>query len=168
MTTVNTSAASIGILVTLIVFTQLTSASSSLLSSKTFKTSYAATPPPASAPPGFAFTIVWVLLYGLAAVALWLQITAPTPTVSSAVQWTGVAFMMLQLVIGFAWMPVFAAGHRKYATWMIVGMLMLSGVGIVLAAATNTVAAALWAPYVAWLVFALVLSAQGNVNEVRP
>ena len=122
---------------------------------------------PPSAPPGFAFAVVWPILYALAAVALWLQITSPTASALPGMQWTGVAIMALQLAIGFSWMPVFTAGYTKAATWIIVVMLMMTVTGLTLAAGTNGIAATLWAPYAAWLIFALVLSSQVNVIEAK-
>ena len=174
----NTSPASIGILVVLIVLLQASSTSSALLSraldqrqgrpfsptASTATTASTSLSAP-SAPPGVVFMVVWPVLYLLAAVALWLQIVAPSSTTSTGVQWCGVVLMALQLVAGFAWMPVFIAGSKKAATWLVLGMLIVSVTGVVLVAATNGTAAALWAPYIAWLVFALVLSAQVNARD---
>jgi len=158
----NVSPMSIGILVVVIVLVQLSAASLGLLARK-----YKPLPKPASSPPGVVFSVVWPVLYVLAAVALWLQITSPSTAVSPAVQWTGVGLMAAQLILGFAWMPVFASGRHTTATWMIVAMLVLSVTGVTLAAATNAVAGTLWAPYIAWLIFALVLSAQVDAGAVK-
>lgn len=114
-----------------------------------------------SAPPPVAFSIVWPLLYLLAAGGLWLQCVAPS-TAHPGVRWTGVALLAAQLVCSWVWTPVFAANKRREATWMVVGMLMATVAGIILAARTSVVAGALWAPYAAWLVFALVLCSESN------
>ncbi len=97
----------------------------------------------------------------LVAGGLWFQCVAPS-TAHAGVRWTGVALLAAQLLVSWAWTPVFASGRRREATWMIVAMLLATLPGIVLAARTSTVAAALWAPYAAWLVFALVLSSEAN------
>lgn len=157
----NVTRPSIGILVVLIILIQAVAASSAFLVHDYKKLS------PPSAPPGVAFSVVWPVLYVLAAVALWLQITAPSKTTSPAVQWAGVGLMAVQLVIGFAWMPIFTSGAHKMATWVIVAMLVTSLTGVTLASATNTVAGTLWAPYIAWLIFALVLSAQVNAGAIK-
>jgi len=158
----NVSSISVGILVVLIVLVQMLAASSGLLAKK-----YKPLPRPASSPPGVVFAVVWPVLYVLAAVALWLQVTSPSTAVSPAVQWTGVGLMAAQLMLGFAWMPVFASGRHKAATWIIVAMLVMSFTGTTLASATNIVASTLWAPYIAWLIFALVLSAQVDAGAVE-
>jgi tryptophan-rich sensory protein len=161
----NVTPASVGILVAIALFVQVTSASSALLSKALKQRRQQPQPVAASAPPGATFAIVWPILYILASVALWLQVTSPSAGTSAATQWTGVALMAAQLALGFAWMPVFSAGYGKPATWLIVGMLVLSMTGIVFAGATNGVAAALWMPYIAWLIFALLLSSQTNVQR---
>ena len=123
-----------------------------------FKIGNAALPP--SAPPGIVFAVVWPILYLLAAGGLWFQCVAKSTP--SGMQWAGVAVMAAQLVLSFAWSPVFVSGNTQAATWIAVSMLALVAPGLVLAARTSTVSAALWAPYAAWLVFALVLCSEVN------
>ncbi len=110
---------------------------------------------PSIAPPAPVFVVVWVVLYLLAAVALWFQCCAKG--VSPGVQWTGVALLGAQLVAGWFWTLLFRSDKRA-ATWMVAAMLIVTLPGLVLAAKTSVTAGALWAPYAAWLVFALVLS----------
>lgn len=115
---------------------------------------------PASAPPAVVFQIVWPVLYLLAAGGLWFIVVSPK-AVSPGIRWTSVALLSAVLVLSFAWTPVFTKGTAsasRAATWMIVAMLMLALPGIVLAAATSPVAAALWAPWLGWLTFALTMS----------
>ena len=143
----NTSAASIVTLVVLVVFLQAASASSSLLVYNEFKRA----PVAPSAPPGAVFMVVWPVLYALAGVA-----------VLPAVRWASICLMAVQRIAGFAWMPLFATGRTKAATWLVLGMLIVSVTGVVLVAGVSGSATALWAPYLVWLTFALVLSAQVN------
>ena len=157
----NTSAASIVTLVVLVVFLQAASATSSLLVYNEFKRA----PVAPSAPPGAVFMVVWPVLYALAGVALWLQLVTPSSAgvaVLPAVRWASICLMAVQLIAGFAWMPLFATGRTKAATWLVLGMLIVSVTGVVLVAGVSGSATALWAPYLVWLTFALVLSAQVN------
>lgn len=115
---------------------------------------------PPLAPPAVVFPIVWFILYALAAAALCLQLLVPEKGVTAAVQYTGVALLAAQLIIGFAWPIVWNKGNTRGAAYMIVAMLALAIPGVILATKTNLVAGALWSPLLAWLVFALVLTAQ--------
>lgn len=119
-----------------------------------------------AAPPPIVFAVVWPILYALTAAGLWFQCTSTKP-VAPGIQWTGVALLAAQLVVSFAWTPVFSSGKTRAATWMIVAMLLTSLPGLLLATQTSTTAGALWAPYVAWLIFALILSAQAAGNACR-
>ena len=113
-----------------------------------------------AAPPPLAFAIVWPILYTLLAIAVFLLITYPEPTVAPGMAWAACGLLVAQLGINFAWTPVFAQGKRSAAALMIVVMLMLTVAALGLAATAQPVAAALLGPYAAWLVFALILSAQ--------
>jgi len=114
-----------------------------------------------AAPPPLAFAIVWPILYTMLAIAVFLLITYPTPTAAPGMAWAACGLLVAQLGVNFAWTPVFAQGKRSAATIMIVVMLMLTMSALALAATAQPVTAALLGPYAAWLVFALILSAQG-------
>ena len=117
-----------------------------------------------AAPAPIAFAIVWPILYTLLAAAVFLLIFYPMKGASKAVQWTALGLLVTQLALNFAWTPVFAQGKRSTATIMVVLMLMLTVSSLTLSATAQPVAAALTGPYAAWLVFALLLSAQSQVK----
>lgn len=118
---------------------------------------------PSVAPPPLVFSVVWPVLYLCAAGAMFFQAAMPS-TASAGVRWSGAGIMGAMLVLSFAWTPVFVKGKAKAAAWMIVAMLMLGATGTVLAGATNIISAALWAPWLGWLVFALIMSAETAKN----
>lgn len=113
-----------------------------------------------SAPPPFVFPIVWFTLYLLAAAALSLQLLMPNPAASGGVRYTALGLLLAQLIIGYAWPLVWNTGNSYGSSFMILAMLALTIPGVVLALRTNLIAGCLWTPLIAWLVFALMLSAQ--------
>jgi benzodiazapine receptor len=115
-----------------------------------------------AAPPPIAFAIVWPILYTFLAVAVFFLICYPAKGTSKALQWTACGLLLAQLIINFAWTPVFASGKRSTATILIIVMLMLTLSSLALSATAQPVSAALTGPYAAWLIFALLLSAQSQ------
>ena len=115
-----------------------------------------------AAPPPLAFAIVWPLLYTALALAVFLLICYPAPGASAYARWTACGLLLAQLILNWAWTPVYAAGQQSgktsTAALLVVVMLMVTGAALVLGASVQPVAAALVAPYAAWLVYALVLS----------
>lgn len=113
-----------------------------------------------SAPSPLVFQIVWPILYACIGIALGLVATMPSNTSSPALQWTAFAFISSQLVLNYAWTPVYSKGDYNTANLILVVMLMLTFVSIALSVKAQVISAALLSPYAAWLIFALILSAQ--------
>ena len=120
-----------------------------------------------AAPPPLAFAIVWPLLYTMLALAVFMLICYPAPGASAAVQWTACALLLAQLPLNWAWTPVFASGKASTAALLIVAMLMLTAAALALGVSVQPIAAALAAPYAAWLVFALLLSTSQSRGTVQ-
>lgn len=114
---------------------------------------------PAFAPPAVVFPIAWTFLYIAAATALMLQVFWPSAQSSPALQWTAVALVSAQLVMGYAWPFLWRANNLRGATLLIVAMLACLTPGIVLTTRINVAASALWSVMAVWLAFALTLSA---------
>jgi benzodiazapine receptor len=113
-----------------------------------------------SSPSPIVFQIIWPILYACIGIALGLLATMPSKESSPALQWTAFAFIASQLVLNYAWTPVYSKGDYNTANLMLVVMLMLTFVSIALSVKAQVISAALLSPYAAWLIFALVLSAQ--------
>lgn len=109
---------------------------------------------PPLTPPSPVFAPVWTVLYLAIAVAAWLVWKAPRRSVSPLALWTG------QLVLNAAWSFLFFGLQRP-------GLALVDLAALVVVAALTAasflrvrpLAAALFAPYVAWVGFALYLNA---------
>jgi len=114
---------------------------------------YAQLAKPSFNPPGWLFAPVWTLLYVLIAAAGWRIWRGDGRGWAMKLWWT-------QLILNFAWSPVFFAAHRIGLALLIV--LLLLGVilaFIAVASRQDRIAAWLFAPYAAWVAFASLLNA---------
>ena len=107
-------------------------------------------------PPGWAFGVVWPILYVLMGVALAMILAEPP----SPRRRNALALFFTQLALNFAWSPVFFAAHDISLAKVLVYVMA----GIAAAAAgqffrLRRVAGMLLIPYLAWLVFAATLTA---------
>lgn len=113
---------------------------------------YAGLAKPSFNPPGWIFGPVWTVLYVLIAVAGWRTFERDRAGWPMRLWWT-------QLALNFLWSPVFFAAHRIGLALAIV-LLMLAVILAFIAAVwrRDRVAACLFAPYAAWVIFASVLN----------
>lgn len=110
---------------------------------------------PAFMPPGWAFPVAWTILYLLIgwAAGLILQSRRPQKTPALGV-------FAAQLALNLIWSPLFFRFHQTGAALgVIVAMLALTALTLILFARIRPRAAALLAPYLAWLAFATALNA---------
>ena len=116
---------------------------------------YLALPKPSWTPPNWLFPVAWSILYLLIAVAGWL--VWRTAGFSGAGLALGV--YGLHLVFNALWSALFFGAHRIDLAFGDVVAMWLSLVGtIALFAPIDPVAAALLAPYLAWVTFAGALN----------
>jgi tryptophan-rich sensory protein len=117
---------------------------------------------PAIMPPGWAFAAAWTLLYICLGVALALILHARGARRRSL----ALALFLLQLLLNFAWSPIFFAYHEVgTAQWTLVAIIHLSVVATLLFWWIRRAAALLMLPYLAWLFFAALLTWQiGALN----
>ena len=118
---------------------------------------------PAFMPPGWAFGAAWTILYILLGIALAMLLHA------RGARGRGAAIVLFigQLVINYAWSPMFFAFHEVgLALAMIAVMVLLTIALIVLLWRIRTVAALLLLPYLAWLLFAGALT--WRIMELNP
>jgi benzodiazapine receptor len=117
---------------------------------------------PGFMPPGWVFGAVWTLLY----VALGLALAMILHARGARGRSLAVGLFLAQLLLNFAWSPVFFGMHRVgLALLLVLAMLGLSLAATLRFARIRAAAAWLMVPYCAWLVFASLLTYQiGQLN----
>lgn len=117
---------------------------------------------PAFMPPGWAFGVVWPILYALLGFALALIMAEP-PTDKRK---KALIIFFAQLALNFAWSPIFFAAHAiQPALGVIVVMAGLAALAAGQFRRIRPLAGYLMLPYLLWLCFAAALnSAIGNLN----
>jgi len=118
---------------------------------------------PSFMPPGWTFGVVWPILYALLGIALAMILVEP----ASPRRQAALTLFFIQLVLNFAWSPIFFAAH-DIATAKIVIFVMAATAA---AAAgqflrLRRVAGLLMTPYLAWLIFAATLNA--SIEQLNP
>jgi len=113
---------------------------------------YAALAKPPFNPPNWVFAPVWSLLYVMiAAAGARTYLRGPNG---------GLALWAAQVVLNFAWTPVFFGLHRPdLALVIIVALLAVIAAFIAVRWHADRVSAVLFLPYAAWVAFASVLNA---------
>lgn len=112
---------------------------------------------PDAMPPGWVFGAVWTLLY------IWLGLVLAMVLHARGAEARGkaLALFLAQLLLNFAWSPVFFAFHEvQTALTIIAAMVVLSIAATWLIARIRAAAALLMLPYIAWLCFAGFLNYQ--------
>ncbi|UFZ07094.1 tryptophan-rich sensory protein [Bradyrhizobium ontarionense] len=108
-------------------------------------------------PPNWLFPIAWTVLYILVAVAGWRTYERVESGAVMQVWWG-------QLLLNFAWSPVFFTAHLMWvALGIIVSMFVLIVTFIVLQWRADRIAALLFVPYACWVAFASVLNLSLNL-----
>lgn len=114
---------------------------------------YAGLAKPGFVPPNWAFPLAWTILYTLIAVAGWRTFRRE-PGSKAMLAWAA------QMVLNFAWSPVMFTMHQIGAALVILIALFAAIVTYIgLELSRDRLAAALFAPYAAWVAFAGVLNA---------
>jgi len=118
---------------------------------------------PAFMPPVWLFEAAWTILYVLLGLALAMVLHAR----GARGRGLAIAIFLAQLLLNFAWPPLFFAMHRVGgALLLLLAMLLLSIAATLLLARIRAAAAWLMVPYVAWLVFAALLTWQ--IAQLNP
>ena len=117
---------------------------------------------PSFMPPGWAFGVVWPILYALLGIAL-AMILAEPPSDRRKV---ALGLFAVQMVLNFAWSPIFFAAHDiSLAKYVIFIMTILAAAAAGQFYRLQKVAGLLMMPYLAWLVFAATLNSTiGSLN----
>ncbi|TFF22884.1 tryptophan-rich sensory protein [Jiella endophytica] len=113
---------------------------------------YAALQKPSFNPPDWVFAPVWGTLYILIGIAGWRVWRRGLRTLQK--------LWWLQLVLNFAWPPVFFAAHMLGAALGVILVLDFAVAAFVVAAwRIERVSALLFLPYLAWIAYATLLNA---------
>jgi tryptophan-rich sensory protein len=113
---------------------------------------YAGLAKPAFNPPAWLFGPVWTLLYVLIAVAGWRTFERDRSGAPMRLWWA-------QLVLNFAWTPVFFGAHQIGLALVVIVALLAAILGFIAAARRiDRVAAWMFVPYAAWVAFATALN----------
>ena len=116
---------------------------------------YQALVKPDFTPPSWTFALVWPILYVLLGLSLAMILHARGARGRPRV----LTLFGLQLVLNFAWSPVFFARHDvETALAILTALVIVNLVLVVLAWPVRRLAALLLLPYLAWLVFAAYLN----------
>jgi benzodiazapine receptor len=115
---------------------------------------------PAIMPPGWVFGAAWTILYIFLGLALALILHAR----GARGRPVALGLFALQLLLNYAWSPIFFAYHQVGAAlWTIVAMILISAVTAALFWRIRRSAGLLMLPYLAWLCFAATLTWQIDV-----
>ena len=114
-------------------------------------------------PPGWAFGVVWPILYLLMGIALAMVLAEPP----SQRRRTALTLFFVQLALNFAWSPIFFAAHditlAKYVIYLM-AVVAAGAAGQFLR--LRRAAGVLLVPYLAWLVFAATLNSA--IEDLNP
>ncbi|HEX8239070.1 MAG TPA: TspO/MBR family protein [Allosphingosinicella sp.] len=118
---------------------------------------------PAIMPPGWVFGAAWTLLYILLGLALALILHAR----GARGRGPALGLFVLQLLLNYAWSPIFFAYHEVGAAfWTVLAMITISAVTAFLFWRIRKSAGLLMLPYLAWLCFAAALTWQ--ISTLNP
>ena len=114
-------------------------------------------------PPGWAFGVVWPILYLLMGIALAMVLAEPP----SQRRRTALILFFVQLALNFAWSPIFFAAHDiTLAKYMIYVMAVIAAGVAGQFLRLRRAAGLLLVPYLAWLVFAATLNSA--IEDLNP
>ena len=118
---------------------------------------------PSFMPPGWAFGVVWPILYALLGIAVAMILALPPSPRKQA----ALTLFFIQLVLNFAWSPIFFAGHDiRLAKVIIWAMAAIAAVAARQFTTIRKPAGLLLIPYLAWLVFAATLNT--TIEDMNP
>jgi benzodiazapine receptor len=114
-------------------------------------------------PPGWAFGVVWPILYLLMGISLAMVVVEP----ASPRRRVALMLFFVQLALNFAWSPIFFAAHDiGLAKIVIFLMAALAAAAAGQFMRLRKAAGLLLIPYLAWLVFAATLNS--TIEELNP
>ena len=116
---------------------------------------YQALAKPAATPPDWVFPVAWSLLYILMGLALAIVLNAR----GSRYRAPAIVLFVVQLILNLAWTPLFFGLHKVWPAVAVIAVLfVLATVTTVLFGRVRSLAGWMLVPYLAWLVYAGLLS----------
>jgi translocator protein len=114
------------------------------------------------APPGWLFPVVWIALYGLitAAAIVYLLDTVSTTTITTISE-VIFSLFLFNITFNHYWSIAFFRKRNPVAALIVAFVIFLSAIAILALFAVEDEWTSFWlyVPYVAWLIFAIVLNA---------
>jgi len=108
-------------------------------------------------PPDWVFGVVWPILYVLLGLSLAMVLHAK----GAEKRPRALALFTLQLLLNFAWSPVFFAMHKLDLALSLIAAMVVGAFALILVIwRIRVVAGLLLYPYLAWLMFAAMLNYQ--------
>ena len=118
---------------------------------------------PSFMPPGWAFGVVWPILYAMLGLALAMVLAEPP----SSRRRNALGLFFAQLAFNFAWSPIFFAAHDiRLANIVIYAMIGLAAAAAGQFFRIRLAVGLLLIPYLAWLVFAATLNS--TIDRLNP
>jgi translocator protein len=118
---------------------------------------------PEAQPPGWAFGVVWPILYLLMGLALAIILNAR----GAKLRGIAVGLFLLQLVLNLFWSPLFFGKHEvTLAFYLLLAIWLVALATTIVFGRIRPVAAWLLVPYLAWLSFAAILNYQ--IDRLNP
>jgi tryptophan-rich sensory protein len=114
-------------------------------------------------PPGWVFGLAWTILYVLMGISFAIILHARRARGRKS----AITLFVLQLALNLAWSPLFFGAHRvESAFWLAVALVILAALTTLKFARIRPGAGLLMLPYVAWLVFAALLTFE--IHRLNP
>ena len=118
---------------------------------------------PSFMPPGWAFGVVWPILYALLGIAVAMIIAAPRSDRSRL----ALTLFFVQLALNFAWSPLFFELHDiRLAKYVIFLMAIIAAAAAGQFFRIRRAAGLLMVPYLCWLIFAATLNS--TIDALNP
>jgi translocator protein len=118
---------------------------------------------PEAQPPGWAFGVVWPILYFMTGMAFAIVLNAR----GAPLRLWGIGLFLFQFVLNLLWSPLFFGRHQvTSALYLIVLMFIIAVATTFVFGRIRKSAAWLMVPYLAWLSFATILNYQ--IDQLNP
>jgi translocator protein len=118
---------------------------------------------PESQPPGWAFGVVWPILYFMTGLAFAIILNAR----GAPQRGLAIGLFLTQIVLNLLWSPLFFGQHQvSNALYLIIAIFLAALATTFVFGRIRKAAAWLMVPYLAWLSFATILNYQ--IDQLNP